>query len=161
MASTTALISLLLAALCVSTSLAQFGPLAFAALGGDFDGSGGGYLLYNQLNRRIAALEFNVRSGAIGGCESGVIGPLSAAQNTATLTFRGQYLAPPAVSLALSDVVTVNPALPINYQIRPTQIDRQKAEITFTDATTNVASLFVSYMVCPSNSAYAANGVQG
>ncbi|KAK3696113.1 hypothetical protein RRG08_061888 [Elysia crispata] len=149
---------ILVAALSVSTSLAQINPFAFAALGGELDARGGSYLMYSQLNRRIAALEFNLKSGAIGGCESGVIGPMSAAQNTAVLQFKGQFLAPPAVSLSTSDLETVNPGLPINYQIRPTHIDRQQATITLTDASGNVAGLHVAYMVCPSNSAIAVRG---
>ncbi|GFR96436.1 hypothetical protein ElyMa_004451400 [Elysia marginata] len=107
------------------------------------------------MNRRIAALELNVKTGAVGGCESGVIGPMSAAQNTAVLKFKGQFLTPPAVSLATSDVVTSDPTLPVNYQIRPTQINQKQATITVTDTSGNVASLHVSYMVCPSNSAFA------
>ncbi|GFN93592.1 hypothetical protein PoB_002009800 [Plakobranchus ocellatus] len=111
-------------------------------------------VLLNQLTSRLNNLEINIRSGAIGGCESGVVGPLSPLQSSATITFRGNFLTPPTVSLSLSDLTTADATNPVSFQIRPSSVTTSSAVVTFTDLGTpnNVASAFVSYMVCPSNS---------
>ncbi|KAK3724675.1 hypothetical protein RRG08_041157 [Elysia crispata] len=139
-------------------------PLMFGELGEglfDFFGSGqGSYLMLNQLSSRLSRLEMNVRTGAVGGCESGVVGPLSPLQPAATIQFRGSFLTPPAISLALSDISTADATNPVSVQVRPSAVSSSSANITLTDlgSPSNVASAFIAYMVCPSNSSPAVHG---
>ncbi|GFR65029.1 hypothetical protein ElyMa_001937700 [Elysia marginata] len=84
--------------------------------------------------------------------ESGVIGPFSNTQTTATITFRGTFVVPPSISLSLSDLTTTAGGTAVSVQIRPSSVTTTTAGVTFSAApTNNVASAFVSYMVCPSN----------
>ncbi|GFN93590.1 hypothetical protein PoB_002009600 [Plakobranchus ocellatus] len=154
--------SVLSACLCivlVNTAWAQINPLFL--LNGDlgeglfdFFGNGAGkLLLLRNLGSRLTALEANIRTGALGGCESGVIGPFSSTQTTATITFRGTFLTPPSISLSLSDLTTTNAGTAVSVTIRPSSVSTTSAGVVFSAApTNNVASAFVSYMACPSNS---------
>ncbi|GFR65021.1 hypothetical protein ElyMa_001937400 [Elysia marginata] len=116
--------------------------------------------MLNNLNARISRLETNVRSGAIGGCESGVVGPLSPRQPTATIKFQGHFLTPPSISLALSDITTADAGNPVSVQVRPSALTRTSATVNITDLgePNNVASAFIAYMACPSNSSPTVHG---
>ncbi|GFO19182.1 hypothetical protein PoB_004568700 [Plakobranchus ocellatus] len=106
-----------------------------------------------ELQFRVTALEANARSGAVGGCESGVIGPLNSAQSTGTITFRRPFLTPPAISLALSDLQTTDQNAMTGFTIRPVSVSKTAASVRIAPLNANVAALFVSYMACPSNAA--------
>ena len=70
-----------------------------------------------QLDRRLNALESNVRSGAIGGCESGVLGPLTPLQPTGVIQYQGHFIAPPTISLSISDIKQTDPNAIMNIQV--------------------------------------------
>ncbi|KAK3724671.1 hypothetical protein RRG08_041153 [Elysia crispata] len=154
---------LLSSGLCVlllSSAHAQFNLNPLLLLSGElgegflefYDSGPSRFLIQRQLASRISALEANVRTGATGGCESGVIGPFSNTQRTATITFRGTFLAAPSISLSLSDLTTTAGNTAVSVQIRPSSVTTTSAGVTFSAApTNNVASAFVSYMACPSN----------
>ncbi|RUS85598.1 hypothetical protein EGW08_006610, partial [Elysia chlorotica] len=133
---TSALVMCLVAATSVS---GQINPLFLLMGDGGEDlfgmDNGMSYWMYDMLQKRIAALEVNVKSGSVGGCESGIIGPFTPGQMTGTITFQKPFLAAPAVSLALSDIETADPSLNVNLQVRPDEISATKATITVTDAT--------------------------
>ncbi|RUS73192.1 hypothetical protein EGW08_019038 [Elysia chlorotica] len=128
--------------------LAVFGPIAKPIVA------------LSQLSARLSQLEMNVRTGAVGGCESGVVGPLSPLQPTATIQFRGSFLTPPAISLALSDITTADASNTVSVQVRPSSVSAHSANITLTDlgSPNNVAAAFIAYMVCPSNSSPSVHG---
>jgi len=163
-----ALLSLVACAYClcalIPSALAQFGQFSqyapYAALMGGSSGQSqnsvgdgiSGYLAFLQLERRLNALESNVRSGAIGGCESGVLGPLTPAQPTGVIQYQGQFIAPPTISLSVSDIKQTDPNAIMNIQIRPIQMSATQATVTLIDVNKNVAQVYVSYMACPSNS---------
>ncbi|KAK3768649.1 hypothetical protein RRG08_065943 [Elysia crispata] len=149
--------SALVVCLVATTSVSgQINPLLFMMSDGGEElfgmENGMSLWMYNMLQKRIAALEVNVKSGAVGGCESGIIGPFTPGQMTGTITFQKPFLGAPAVSLALSDITVANPALNLNLQIRPDEISATEAKVTVTDATSATSSVHVGYMVCPSNS---------
>ncbi|GFN93749.1 hypothetical protein PoB_002025500 [Plakobranchus ocellatus] len=139
----------------MSTVSAQINPLAFYLLGeGGMFGMNQGMSiwLYQSIENKITALEMRVKSGAVGGCESGVIGPFTPQAMTGDIQFQNPFPGAPAVSLSLSDVVVADPTLTLNIQIRPTQVTPTQASVQVTDATGALASIHVAYMACPSNS---------
>jgi len=107
--------------------------------------------MYKDLERRIQNLENKILSGEIGGCESGVLGPLTNRQPFGVVRFRGYFMTPPTISLALSDLTQVDATKLMNFAIRPTQISSTTASVSLLDFNDNVGSVYVGYMACPSN----------
>jgi len=131
---------------------------------GDNNNNGGGLgssystlqnlVKFRSLERRLQALETNVKSGAYGGCESGILGPMSPTQNRGTIRFQGYFMTAPTLQLSSSDLTTANANEIVSFKIRPVKITPTEAQVILQTPPSggNIQSLYIAYSACPSNS---------
>jgi len=111
-------------------------------------------LKFRSLERRLQALETNVKSGAYGGCESGILGPMSPSQNRGVIRFQGYFMTAPTLQLSASDLTTANANDVVSFKIRPIKITPTEAQVILQTPQSggNIESLYIAYSACPSNS---------
>lgn len=147
----------------IGQGMGGFNPFSLLMAGDNNNGGAGGLsggfakmqnmMKLQALERRLQALETNVRSGAYGGCESGILGPLSPSQNRGVIRFQGYFMSPPTLQLSTSDITTAFADQIVSFKIRPYKISSTEAIVGLEVPANggNIKSLYVSYSACPSN----------